>query len=221
MHTAETTTEPGMVAHPWIAARVTELIDTAYHEAGHAVACFLIGSGIQQVSIVPDDESFGRVRHAPAFRREDIDDWGITPRDRSRLEARIVAAFAGPVAEAKGKGRELVLGQPTSAGGMHMIGALGHLGRGLFDMHPDEQAAYLEWLLVRARLLVADGWFLIEPLAAELLRERSLSGPRTIRLLRASVLAHAQSVMPEAFASSTAVMNGVPIQLPPRSIRQC
>jgi hypothetical protein len=43
-----------------------DLYVTASHEAAHACACIECGYRVGQVSIVPDEESFGRVRHAVA-----------------------------------------------------------------------------------------------------------------------------------------------------------
>jgi hypothetical protein len=34
---------------------------TAYHEAGHAVAAWYLGAGVESASIVPDDDTTGRV----------------------------------------------------------------------------------------------------------------------------------------------------------------
>src|SRR3954470_4516149 len=44
----------------------------AYHEAGHAVVGVLLRWAIRDVSIVPDDQTIGRVRHP---RRSELDYW--------------------------------------------------------------------------------------------------------------------------------------------------
>ena len=67
------------------------LTDTAYHEAGHAVADFVFGVTIIRVSIVPDEGSLGHVRHKPPFQRDDVTEAELAPRTLRRLENRIVA----------------------------------------------------------------------------------------------------------------------------------
>jgi hypothetical protein len=36
---------------------------TAYHEAGHAVGCLVLGHGFECISIVPDEDSYGRITY--------------------------------------------------------------------------------------------------------------------------------------------------------------
>jgi len=191
------------------------LTDTAYHEAGHAVADFVFGVTIIRVSIVPDEGSLGHVRHKPPFQRDDVTEAELAPRTLRRLENRIVGVFAGEVALAKSRRREPNLSAAGNLSDIRQIGSLGHLGRGLYDMHPDEQTAYLDLLLVRARLLVDDYWFLIAPLAAEMLATRTLSGYRVNRLLRSVVQTKVERLMPEAFVPSKVVVGGRETTLPP------
>jgi ATP-dependent Zn protease len=42
-----------------------EVVATAYHEAGHAVASWLLGRAVKAVSILPEGETLGRVTHYP------------------------------------------------------------------------------------------------------------------------------------------------------------
>lgn len=42
----------------------------AYHEAGHAVACIILEIPFKYVSIIPDDESDGRVIHTQEYVRD-------------------------------------------------------------------------------------------------------------------------------------------------------
>ena len=44
----------------------------AYHEAGHAVACHLLRRAFTRVSIIPDDDSLGRVEY-PKIRVKGLD----------------------------------------------------------------------------------------------------------------------------------------------------
>jgi hypothetical protein len=191
------------------------LTDTAYHEAGHVVADFVLGIRIDRVSIIPDEDTLGHVRNNAPFRRSDVAEFDISPRDRRRLENRIIGLYTGEVSAARAKEREPDLSAVGNTSDLRQIGSLGHLGRGLYDLHPDEQAAYLELLFVRARLLVDDYWFLINPLAAELLTTRALSGRAVYRLLRSVVQTEAERLMPEAFVPSTVSIGDNAVTGPP------
>jgi hypothetical protein len=161
----------------------------AYHEAGHAVAAFLLGIKITQVTIDAGEDHLGQVTVQNQFRTPPRGDWDITYRRRARLEASVVFDFAGPEAESKHAGRK-----PTVAGRDANNVALGaHMAEGLADMHPAEAEAYLNWLQVRARLLVEQGWYLIEPLAQELRVRRSMSTSVVKRLLRQIVRTEAEA----------------------------
>ena len=46
-----------------------QLLCTAYHEAGHAVAYFLLDFAITRVSVIPDEENLGHVRGYKTSRR--------------------------------------------------------------------------------------------------------------------------------------------------------
>ena len=77
---------------------------TAYHEAGHAVASWLLGRGIVRVSIAADEESLGFVEHYPRQRwQERLEEadyqgsWGgfIDARLRRGVETDIMISLAG------------------------------------------------------------------------------------------------------------------------------
>jgi ATP-dependent Zn protease len=78
---------------------------TAYHEAGHAVAALHLGRVVKTVSIVPDEETFGRVAHYPITGKWLQPDVHIDARTRDYLEDVITIMLAGPVAERKAHGR--------------------------------------------------------------------------------------------------------------------
>jgi hypothetical protein len=73
----------------------TELRRTAYHEAGHAVICSLLGIRYEFVSIVPCKGLLGRVvmKRSPIWRAPN------TPVSRKRIERQILNCFAGGIAE--------------------------------------------------------------------------------------------------------------------------
>jgi hypothetical protein len=78
--------------------RLTSVERTAYHEAGHAVAAFLLKRPFLYISIVPDSESLGRVTYPDTY-------WnGFVPNaarieSRLRLEEEIIKVLAGEAAE--------------------------------------------------------------------------------------------------------------------------
>jgi hypothetical protein len=158
-----------------------DLRRTAYHEAGHAVADFLLAIPLWEVTIVPDGERLGHVKDGPRVRRSIQSESDLTLRDREQLERRTVAAFAGPRAEAKATGVDV---EPQISGDLLLIGNRAHLAGSFFDSDPGEQEAYMNWLRERARVIVEQGWYLIEALANELLTRPTLSGRAVQRLLR-------------------------------------
>ena len=77
----------------------TMRVRSAYHEAGHAVACYLLGRRFKRVTIVPDHESHGKV--FPHRLRNFHPDTSTTLRTRQRIETEITILFAGGLTEAK------------------------------------------------------------------------------------------------------------------------
>lgn len=81
---------------------------TAYHEAGHAVASWLLERGIVRVSIAADEETLGFVEHYPRQRWQDRleeadyqSSWGgfIDARLRRGVETDIMISLAGGMTE--------------------------------------------------------------------------------------------------------------------------
>jgi Peptidase family M41 len=115
---------------------------TAIHEAGHAVMAYLLRRPFTSVSVVEDDESYGRVHiGAPGkWFRPDIE---IDSRTRSLIEDRIMISFAGPELE------RITLGHQEWVAGceydLHQAVNLASYMTG-----PEaETSAYCEWLLQR------------------------------------------------------------------------
>ena len=147
---------------------------TAYHEAGHAVARFVLGRRIDRVSIVPDDESLGHVRGYVL--RKIGEDWNYTLRDVQLLEDEIVSILAGAVAETRLTGRENPVGAQHDRDNAAMLAV--HLEG------PEVAEPYLNYLEARARALIGARWSIVEALAAELLERKVLSGVAARRTMR-------------------------------------
>jgi ATP-dependent Zn protease len=80
--------------------RTTKLERTAYHEAGHVVAHYVLRIGFRYVTIIPSGDYLGHVKGCPYGKnfRPYIE---VTLRMRDRLEKEIVIFFAGNEAEKK------------------------------------------------------------------------------------------------------------------------
>ena len=168
-----------------------ELRASAYHEAGHAVAHFARGRRIDRVSIVPDEDG-GSLGHVRGRILLDTEKWraGIrefdTPRERRAAEDTIIAALAGPIAEAKLTGRR------NRAGAAGDYERVGDLLDALDDGDDAVAAAHLNFLEVLAAQLIDRYWPLVEVLAEELLARGTLSGSAVREVLRRTIRAESE-----------------------------
>lgn len=162
----------------------TRLAATAYHEAGHALANYVLGFGNGEVTIVPSKGASGtatmanRRRLLSLFRR--IEYGTINNRVIASAHARVVCSLAGREAQRKF--------DPRSLRSHHFDSDKKNVADILSCLHPDEkelQAAYRD-LVDRTRNLVADNWQKIQDLAAALLEKRTLSGGKVAAVFRAS-----------------------------------
>ena len=150
----------------------------AYHEAGHAIAARRVGCGIKKVSIVPDEESEGRVTHRPYFTGIQPD-WDESPRVQRRLENMALVCFAGPAAQRKFNPHGY---RHRDAWGDHHQAML---VLGYMVGNDEELEAYLRLVEVRATNFVRNDhtWTEIEAVAAALLERKVLTGKATRELI--------------------------------------
>ncbi|MDP1725534.1 MAG: hypothetical protein Q8M15_02030 [Bacteroidota bacterium] len=75
-------------------------LSNAYHEAGHAIACLELGIPFKEISIIPNDDTVGRVLlcECELVRQLEEDDTSIV---RLEAEKYIVALLAGLAAQTK------------------------------------------------------------------------------------------------------------------------
>ncbi len=161
---------------------LTKLERAAYHEAGHAVASYLVHRRLACVSIVPnpDDNTLGRCeyRNLATFKPDEP----LTCRFRSQIEKLITVLLAGAMAERLKTGRICRKGSDddmTQAYDAAMC---------LFD-EDKEARAFVGWLWERTRNLIGyePHWAAVEALAREL-RERRFIGERLARrIIRESI----------------------------------
>ena len=133
---------------------------TAYHEAGHAVLALLLGRPVQCVSILPEREHLGICEFGKGVYRPS-EDW---------LEREILIALGGIAAEARFTG---VYAWDAAARDQQYVHRLTVQRAG------ERRAERLQRrLLAKAEHYLADEgcWRAVELIAAELLRQREISG---------------------------------------------
>lgn len=143
----------------------------AYHEAGHAVACFQLGVRISEVSIIAEGNCLGfcSAQHALHGHNPEFDK---TDSNRLRMEKCFVTLMAGFYA-----------GKKLNPKGKGSAGASGDFGEAVslvryFISSSAEHQAYIDLLSIRARQLVNSRfiWPLISALAQRLLERKRMKG---------------------------------------------
>jgi len=185
-----------------------QLFCTAYHEAGHAVAYFLLDFSITRVSVIPDEENLGHVRGYKKSRRilDFLETIGPFPNRAesgkiARWHDEVVCRLAGMEAV-----RLFVPGSRFRAGtvvgqvekrmrGPRKVrfGAIGDVPLAfniLYDLHGEDEAKLVyRWLALRARRLVEHpiAHRGIEALAKALIERRELSGTEARKVIHDSL----------------------------------
>jgi hypothetical protein len=149
--------------------------DTAYHEAGHAVAAWWFGQLKKRdyVTIIPDPQtgSLGHMRNPPRF----ISEMENSGREKSgrvtlQVEKFVIGCLAGNAASCqhrKTKRRYLAGGQIDRQQAVEILIRL--VGTG------EELRAYFHLLQIRAENLVGRFWPEVEAVAKRLLSEKTLT----------------------------------------------
>jgi hypothetical protein len=136
-----------------------DLYGVAIHEAGHAVMARVLGRGIELVTIVPDSDALGRVKH-PVTR--------LPPEalGRHARETWSMIALAGPLAEALHNGAEIDTQDEELALALELTMSM--------SANADEAVAYVVWLVERTKTLLLSLWGLVLFFADELLVHRTV-----------------------------------------------
>ena len=185
--------------------------ETAYHEAGHAVAAHFLGIGIVKASIVPHDDTLGCITRRPTRTNweerltvagyESSYGGFIDGCTRRWVEEQVMLALAGAHAQ-----EHAVPGTDVDAAmGITMIpddlaakltvdgpvcwmdgdaARANHLVAQVSGSD-DEASAYLEWLNRRTRnlLCLPAYWPAVEALAAALMEHKTLTGRQVRELI--------------------------------------
>ena len=152
---------------------------TAYHEAGHAVAAYNCRIAFTEVSIIPNDDTNGRItfRKSPKSFQPDL---CMNTRTRLRIENNAIVDFAGGKAEHKFRHSRF----PTRGASADFDNTVQLI---LYYCGSEREAdAYIKWLSVRAEYLVGvrENWAAIEALASELLIHQKIGSRRARQIIR-------------------------------------
>jgi len=165
---------------------VPRIKQTAYHEAGHAVAGYELHVPFRYVTIIPDEEesSAGHIRYSdlrPDFdsARDEMTEFQL----RRIIEPRIICVLAGEAAESRLTGRRHLL---TATGDYR---SAVDLAMAVTGGNPDEAGAYCTWLYHRALGLVRQPfwWSAIEALADALLAQKRIGNREARRIIKGAM----------------------------------
>ena len=139
----------------------------AYHEAGHAVTAWRIGLKFRYVTIKPDDDSLGHLKHRKVPRSFNPE---ISNSDRTFMywQRRIVAGFAGQIAEGEFLGKHPRHGFESDD--QNAINAAEYL-----TGSKKQWQKYLDYCWAVAEDTVEASWKDIKSVAAALLERETLS----------------------------------------------
>jgi hypothetical protein len=144
----------------------------AYHEAGHAVASFLLDQRFGVVTIIPKGNTLGCVM-SRKFRRAFLPDCDTGDYTRVRAERYILGLLAGHEAERIHTGRSNHVGAGSDDAEAFNLAAY-------FTRSDDELVKYVVYLRARVRGLLRNrwAWKAVRSLAHGLLKERRMNEAR-------------------------------------------
>lgn len=147
----------------------------AHHEAGHAVAAYVLGLTVDRVTIQPEGDAAGHVVHEYGCNMNEI----IYEEDPDRqwaLERAAIISLAGEIAQRRFRA-ESVEEWHGGADRLHVHHLLDNLAG---ETDQELRDAWWHLLVLRAERLVAQHWLAIEWLAAVLLKQTVIEGVEEI-----------------------------------------
>ncbi|MGD0632561.1 MAG: hypothetical protein ABR987_24825 [Terracidiphilus sp.] len=156
------------------------LLATAYHEAGHALADFLLGFKIKSVSIVADETSAGRVSSVLGLNPSILEYGNPSSKTIARWHDKALTMLAGEAAQSHFNPRSV----RAHHAGRDRDAILDILERIHGD--GDELQAVYRYLKIRARNLVCGPhrWFMVEAVVLELAKNKTLTGSEVEAVFR-------------------------------------
>jgi len=151
---------------------------TAYHEAGHAVACYYLGVKAKSATIVPDKDQgiLGHVRHEDMFRglNPEID---LSGRARLQMERSIIISLAGMAAQRRydRKSWRHYHGASDFRAASDLASRIGG--------DSDGTNQFLRWLELRTDRLVESRWQNIERVARALLERKTMASSEIVEII--------------------------------------
>lgn len=161
--------------------RLTPLERTAYHEAGHVVANYLVGFKMEDVSIVPDKESLGHVTCNP-FKDYDFDSYRIYHiKDYELIFNTVLKNMAGDISECKAAGkRKLFVNRDDDDCSLTLFTACEISGR-LKSSIIEAAECYIWEIFDEER-----PWELVQLIARTLLERKTLTGREILEIIENS-----------------------------------
>jgi len=161
---------------------LTKVQRAAYHEAGHAVASYLVHRRLACVSIIPNpvDHTLGHCeyRNLATFKP----DAPLTGRLRAQVEKLIIVLLAGGITEDLRTGRVFRKGSDEDMKQAHDAAMY------LFD-DDKEAKTFVNWLREHTRNILSYGphWAAVEALAGELAERRFIGERLAHQIIRRSI----------------------------------
>ena len=157
---------------------VTKYQRAAYHEAGHAVASYLVKRRLSYVTIEPnpDNHTLGHCeyRNLAIFKPDAV----LTGRLRNQIEKLIIVLLAGAVAERLKFGRTYWIGSENDTTQAHDLA--------IYLCNEDKEAgAFINWLWQRTRNILEFGphWAAVEAISEELMKSKYISERQTRKII--------------------------------------
>ena len=151
---------------------------TAYHEAGHAVACLSLRRAFKDVSIISTEDSEGRLIHRDWGTFEpDLISYDWVAEDVKRIRRRTFIALAGSASEWILTGRRL-RGRWESPDYTNILKKIDRLYAGAMGLDSDTDKMfthYIEYMEYAAKHLLRVNWVHVTTIANTLLKEKSLT----------------------------------------------
>ncbi len=157
---------------------VTKYQRAAYHEAGHAVASYLVKRRLSYVTIEPNSEKHTlghcEYRNLAIFKPDAV----LTGRLRNQIEKLIIVLLAGAVAERLKFGRTYWIGSENDTTQAHDLA--------IYLCNEDKEAgAFINWLWQRTRNILEFGphWAAVEAISEELMKSKYISERQTRKII--------------------------------------